>query len=297
MSASSSSNIAECVAAASSLHEHQNVTKSSIGSAMANRFRRRPTSLHIPIPMQGSGTNNTNPSKIIKTSSNEPRDDASTGGGGGDCSSSSSISSIPSSSKAVAAALAGLTPSSSWYNSNGSDSECQSSLRTASRCDSQPLGRVSLSPSPCFGRRSAAILSPLLNAATRAIGSDMEVFQLTTVNPVKSSTTSMYYSSDLNLNIQIGDQDEIELVGRKGLVGQHTHLPRSHQLQQNTNNFNRHTRHDSISHNHMHSHLSSSKGFYNYYLAHHKHRFKFLKHLYDDPQILSSMLSKIFYSI
>ena len=265
MSARSSSNIAECVAA-SSLHEHQNVTKSSIGSAMANRFRRRPTSLHIPIPEQGSGTNDTNPSKLIKTSSNEHHDDASTGGG---CSSSSSISSIPASSKVVAAALAGLTPSSSWYNSNGSDSECQSSLRTASRCDSQPLGRVSLSPSPCFGRRPAAIglLSPLLNAATRAIGSDMEVFQLTTVNPVKSSTTSMYYSSDLNLNIQIGDQDEIELVGRKGLVGQHTHLPRSHQLHRNTNNINRHSRHDSISHNHMQPHLSSAKGFYNYYLA------------------------------
>ena len=113
-----------------------------------------------------------------------------------------------------------------------------------------------MSPSPCFGRRSAAILSPLLNAATRAIGSDMEVFQLTTVNPIKSATTSMYYSSDLNLNIQIGDQDEIELVGRKGLVGQHTHLPR-HQL--HTNNFNRHS-HDETSHDHVHSHLSP-KGF------------------------------------
>merc|ERR1719288_446389 len=86
----------------------------------------------------------------------------------------------------------------------------------------------------------------------------MEVFQLTTVNPIKSTTTSMYYSSDLNLNIQIGDQDEIELVGRKGLVGQHTHLPRHHQLHNLSNNFNRHIRHDSLSHhNHSHSHLSS----------------------------------------
>ena len=256
MSSLSSSNIAADCVASSSIHEHQNVTKSSIGSAMANRFRRRPTSLHIPIP--GNGTNNTTSSisKLAKTINNDTHDDASTGGGG-DCSSSSSISSIPSSSKVVAAALSGLTPSSSWYNSNGSDSECQSSFRTASRCDSQPLGRVSLSPSPCFGRRSAAILSPLLNAATRAIGSDMEVFQLTTVNPIKSATTSMYYSSDLNLNIQIGDQDEIELVGRKGLVGQHTHLPR-HQL--HTNNFNRHSHHDTISHDHVHSHLSP-KGF------------------------------------
>ena len=266
MSSSSSSNIAlECVTSATSperMHEHQNVTKSSIGSAMANRFRRRPTSLHIPIPMPGNGANNTITStKVSKTSNAESHDDASTGVGG-DCSSSSSISSIPSSSKAVAAALSGLTPSSSWYNSNGSDSECQSSLRTASRCDSQPLGRVSLSPSPCFGRRSAAILSPLLNAATRAIGGAMEVFQLTTVNPIKSTTTSMYYSSDLNLNIQIGDQDEIELVGRKGLVGQHTHLPRHHQLHNLSNNFDRHIRHDSLSHhNHSHSHLSS-KGFY-----------------------------------
>ena len=267
MSSSSSSNIAlECVTSAtasSSMQEHQNVTKSSIGSAMANRFRRRPTSLHIPIPgLPGNGTNNIITStKISKTSIAESHDNASTGGGG-DCSSSSSISSIPSSSKAVAAALSGITPSSSWYNSNGSDSECQSSLRTASRCDSQPLGRTSLSPSPCFGRRSAAILSPLLNAATRAIGGDMEVFQLTTVNPIKSTTTSMYYSSDLNLNIQIGDQDEIELVGRKSLVGQHTHLPRHHKLQNLSNNINRHIRHDSLSHhNHSHSHLSS-KGFY-----------------------------------
>ena len=55
MSSSSSSNIAECVA--SPIYEQQNVTKSSIGSAMANRFRRRPTSLHIPIPMPGIGTN------------------------------------------------------------------------------------------------------------------------------------------------------------------------------------------------------------------------------------------------
>ena len=259
MSSSSTSNIAaECVAA-SSMHEHQNVTKSSIGSVMANRFRRRPTSLHIAIPTPGSGTNNTNSSKMSKTVVKEPQDDVNTGGGE-DCSSSSSISSIPASSKAVAAALSGLTPSSSWYTSNGSDSECQSSLRSASRCDSQPMGRVSLSPSPCFGRRTAAtMLSPLLNAATRAIGSDMEVFQLTTIgNPVKSTTTSMYYSSDLNLNIQIGDQDEIELVGRKGLVGQHTHLPH-HQL--HTNNFNQHSRHEIISHDpSLHSHLSS-KGF------------------------------------
>ena len=258
MSSSSSSNIAECVA--SPIYEQQNVTKSSIGSAMANRFRRRPTSLHIPIPVPGIATNNGNSSKITKTSNNEPQDDVSTGGGG-DCSSSSSISSIPSSAKVVAAALSGFTPSSSWYNSNGSDSECHSSFRTASRCDSQPLGRVSLSPSPCFGRRSAAILSPLLNAATRAIGSDMEVFQLTTVNPIKSTTTSMYYSSDLNLNIQIGDQDEIELVGRKGLVGQHTHLPRQHC---HANNINRHPHHDSINHNHLHSHLPTKGLYYNF---------------------------------
>jgi hypothetical protein len=54
-----------------------------------------------------------------------------------------------------------------------------------------------------------------------------------------------------------GDQDEIELVGRKGLVGQHTHLPR-HQF--HTNNFNRHSHDETISHDHVHSHLSP-KGF------------------------------------
>ena len=96
MSSSSSSNIAlECVTSAtssSSMQEHQNVTKSSIGSAMANRFRRRPTSLHIPIPgLPGNGANNTITStKISKTSIAESHDNASTGGGG-DCSSSSSI--------------------------------------------------------------------------------------------------------------------------------------------------------------------------------------------------------------
>ena len=259
MSSASPSNITECLA--STIHEPQNVTKSSIGSAMVNRFRRRPTSLHIPIPLPGLSTNNGSSSNMTKSSNNETHDNVSTGGGVGDCSSSSSISSIPSSAKAVAAALSGFTPSSSWYTSNGSDSECHSSFRTASRCDSQPLGRVSLSPSPSFGRRSAAILSPLLNAATRAIGSDMEVFQLTTANPIKSATTSMYYSSDLNLNIQIGDQDEIELVGRKGLVGQHTHLPRQHC---HANNINRHPRHDSINHNHLHSHLPTKGLYYNF---------------------------------
>ena len=281
MSSSSASNIAECVAS-SQVYEHQPqatqqtqhvTTKSSIGSAIAERFRRRPTSLHIPIPLPGIaniiGGSSGSSSKTSKTSqsSTDHQDDVSAGGGE-DCSSSSSMSSIPSSSKAVATALSGLTPASSWYNNNGSDGETNSSsYRTASRCDSQPVGgRVSLSPSPCFARRSAAILSPLLNAATRAIGSDMEVFQLTTANPVKSTTTSMYYSSDLNLNIQIGDRDEIELVGRKGLVGQHTHLPQQQQQQLHSNSSNqRHIRHDSISHSQqqlMHSHLPTKGLFY-----------------------------------
>ena len=77
-----------------------------------------------------------------------------------------------------------------------------------------------------LGKQSAAIISPLLNAATRAIGSDIEVFQLSTAgggsssscHPRSSATTtpSSFYSSDLNLNIQIGDQgDEIEFTRRR----------------------------------------------------------------------------------
>ena len=74
-----------------------------------------------------------------------------------------------------------------------------------------------------------AIISPLLNAATRAIGSDIEVFQLsrpavlegscgvqrTGLGPRAAATTTLY-SSDLNLNIQIGDHgDEIEFTRKR----------------------------------------------------------------------------------
>ena len=251
-------------------HRQQHVNKSSLGSVVANRFRRRPTSLHIPVPTtENGGTGNISlcSSKASKTStaSEGHGDTGGTGGGRGDeGSSSSSVSSIPSSSMAIAHALSGLTPSSAWYNNqyHGSDGEGShsSALRPASRCDSQPIGRVSLSPSPSIGHTSTAILSPLLNAATRAIGGDMEVFQLTTANPMKSTTTSMYYSSDLNLNIQIGDQDEIELVGRKSLVGQHTHLHRlHHQIPSDMADMNTHHhpnlhQNSSISLSHLHSH-------------------------------------------
>ena len=72
-----------------------------------------------------------------------------------------------------------------------------------------------------------AIISPLLNAATRAIGSDIEVFQLSRPAALEGScggvqrtlgprAATTLYSSDLNLNIQIGDHgDEIEFTRKR----------------------------------------------------------------------------------
>ena len=190
----------------SSLKKSPPVKKSSnTEERIRSRFRKRPSSLHLQA-----------------------------GGGGGGGLSSTYLSNSTSSLHKILHAQLSNSSSEAHYDSSGGSS-------TGESCPTKPAfpglfdpplmslvgGGKQAGVQGFLGKQSAAILSPLLNAATRAIGSDIEVFQLSTAAghhhhhqlPPRcraSATTSSFYSSDLNLNIQIGDQgDEIEFTRRQ----------------------------------------------------------------------------------